>query len=324
MEWETFSKHKNVNDVQVHKDYLSAGIQTNVERFTVSRYTIVRSDSIKKLYNLITRESPFKIHEFNRIIFEKITQDLKHNKNITVRDIEFNPFSRFQMTLFSTIMDNVKEVDHQTENVFEGVLIRSYFEEEEGEEGEEVNLLYANSIWSKIDIFAQTEDKAIAETYNRFFEYVAGMYTAIIRTIELRVQNILDAVAYSRVSRAVRGYTFDDIMGSKDPQVLPLLQMYVENEKYLYYIRFYTQRNYFIDLSIVLLLAVLKISLFDHRLGFFISYPGFDYSPTQDDIENLVDRFVQPRLTEEQQEELTPLQQYKLLDFKWKLAADRR
>jgi len=59
MEWETFSKHKNVNDVQVHKDYLSAGIQTNVERFTVSRYTIVRSDSIKKLYDVFTQESPY-------------------------------------------------------------------------------------------------------------------------------------------------------------------------------------------------------------------------------------------------------------------------
>jgi hypothetical protein len=223
MEWTKFACNKNSDDPKLHQEYLRGGI-TLVQQSSIKTMEI-QSNSIKQYQNLFEKEiGPF-LH-FTILLDYKIACDLLSFKLLQNKD----DYTRFAGTgKYLLNYNNEKRVVWESDSidplhqVKQGVQLTVQYDD-----GDPILYFTLQSY-----VYSSTG----TAKYDELWDYCVMACTSIMRTIELRIQNLVDASKFLAISRGVRGTTFDDIFSDTNRENAFLFQVYIENEKYLRFIQ---------------------------------------------------------------------------------------
>jgi len=286
MNWEKFSSDKNIDSVETHKDFLKGGLGFQ------SYKKIIVSDPINKYRQLLIEYesiNEFLPAEFPFLITQKCLHDLA-DSNLISRDKlnRENPYD-FQGQSYYIFLNDVKDpltpafwqVDQHIDEIDLTNLRVDFYTNEPHLNNPNYSFgLRLNAEWrgnQDLDKFEKLWNKSVR------------VCTTIVRTMELRLQNLIEAIKLKLINRAVRNTTFLDIFSDKNPENAPLFQVYIENKKYLeeieeklklklaivpvltewiLYERKTFQENYTFDLQRII--EVLRLALISPDMGFYI------------------------------------------------------
>lgn len=274
MSWKSFSENKNVDDPKTHEEFLRGGITT--KQLSWSKATEIISDSMEKYYNFFREREPGLDENnatdfFVNLVSRKFARDLVSFHLISSpEDFEIWP-GHAKYKLNNTVTPDDWSDDEEEEN--DG-LIKKYVR---------VSLDFAENKQFYVNLSARGVTRTHMKKYDSLFDYCVMACTKIIRTMELRLQNIIDVINFTLVSRGVRGNTFLDVFADTQRENAPLLAVYHENRKYLRYIEKITTfklvpKEYAKTFDLDRIKELLIYGLFSDNMGFYVE-ENYEYAP---------------------------------------------